>query len=265
MPRIDAQWLLADLLGRPRTWLLAHGDARLTPQAAADWPALLHRHRDGEPLAYLLGWAEFHGLRLQVGPAVLVPRPDTETLVDWALEQLSRSRPETAVSRVLDLGTGSGAIALAVKQGCPTAAVVGTDASPQALALAAENGRRLGLQVSWRQGTWWRAVAADEAYDLVLSNPPYIAEADAHLTGLRHEPRSALCAGTDGLDDLNHLIAHARPHLAPGGWLMLEHGWDQAVAVQARLREAGFIRVETRKDLAGRARCSGGCLPAALA
>ena len=255
--RRDAQTLLADLLGRNRAWLAAHGSEPLAPDAARRWHETVERCASGEPLAYVLGHEDFHGLRLAVGPAVLIPRPDTETLVDWALERLA---PDAA-AQVLDLGTGSGAIALAAKARRPKAQVSAVDLSAPALAQARDNGQRLGLEVRWLEGRWWQAVPPEARFDLVLSNPPYIAEGDPHLPALAHEPRSALVAGHDGLDDLREIIAHAPPHLLPGAWLLLEHGWDQAEAVQGLLRDRGFQEVSTRTDLGGRARCTGGRWP----
>ncbi len=262
MDRGDAQWLLAELMDQPRAWLLAHPDALLTPGQATGWQNRLLRHRHGEPLDYLLGWTEFHGLRLEVGPAVLIPRPDTETLVRWALERLADHRPGSAAPRVLDLGTGSGAIALALRQACTAAEVTATDASAAALAVAQTNGQRLGLSVTWRHGDWWDAVAGEPPYTLIVSNPPYIADTDEHLADLRHEPRAALCAGADGLDDLRRITSGAAAHLVVGGWLLLEHGWNQGDDVCRLLADAGFCEVESRRDLAGRVRCSGGRWPA---
>ena len=218
---------------------------------------LLARRAAGEPVAYLLGEKEFHGLMLRVTPDVLIPRPDTETLVEWALACLQGLPPGAAVA---DLGTGSGAIALALKQARPDAAVSAVEASPAALAVAQDNGRRLGLDVRWLAGSWWSPLAG-QRLDLVVSNPPYIADGDPHLPALAHEPASALTAGPDGLRDLRAIAAGAPGQLRPGGWLLLEHGWDQAGAVQALLREAGLTAIETRHDLAGQPRCTGGRLP----
>ena len=264
--RLDAQCLLAFALSRSRSWLLAHGDARV---AAADvgtlWP-LLQRRAAGEPLAYLVGEREFHGLKLHVNPDVLVPRSDTETLVDWAIELMAaEDRP-----LVVDLGTGSGAIALALKQACPQADVHASDNSAAALALARDNGSRLGLRVSWHLGDWWHALADSPArrFDLAVANPPYIAVGDPHLAALCHEPRVALVPSgdaADGLADLERLIRGAPRHLHPGGWLLLEHGFDQGAAVRQRLQASGFCELETRADLGGRARVTGGRSPGAAA
>lgn len=254
LDRFDAQLLLGGLLGRSRSWLLSHDDAALSPDQSTRWSDWLARRADGEPVAYLLGERGFHGLTLTVGPAVLDPRPDTETLVDWALEILAERAPG---ARVLDLGTGSGAIALAIRHARPDADVSAVDLSDAALAVARGNGARLGLPVRWLQGPWLAPVAG-EHFDLIVSNPPYIAEGDPHLPALRHEPALALTSGPDGLDAIRHLIAHAPTHLAPGGWLLLEHGFDQADAVAALLHtDGGWAGVTHRLDLGGQRRCTG--------
>ncbi len=253
--RLDAQLLLLHAIGRPlhdRAWLLAH-DTDALPEAA--WPALsqsVGRRVAGEPLAYLVGEKEFHGLTLQVDARVLVPRPDTETLVDWTLERLATSTSP----KVLDLGTGSGAIALALAHALPNATVQAVDASADALTVATANAARLGLTVRFTQADW--LVGAESGYDVIVSNPPYVAADDHHLAALRHEPIGALASGMDGLDDLRRIVQDAPPHLVEGGWLLLEHGHDQAAAVQALLTERGFAEVQSRDDLAGIARCSGG-------
>jgi len=255
LERLDAQLLLGHLLQRPRTWLLTHDDSVLPAAARARWDELVARRLDQVPLAYLTGRHEFFGLALDVTPAVLDPRPDTETLVEWALACLQDAAPPHP--RVLDLGTGSGAIALAIAHAWPAAHVHAVDLSEAALAVARRNGERLGLRVQWRLGRWFEPVA-NERFDLVVSNPPYLADDDPHLPALRHEPRQALCAGADGLDDLRHLCAGAAAHLAPGGWLLLEHGHDQGGAVATLLRQHGFAEVAHRHDLAGHVRCTGG-------
>jgi release factor glutamine methyltransferase len=253
LARLDAQLLLLHVLRRPgdRAWLVAHDQDALAPQDQAQYEALCARRAAGEPVAYLVGEKEFFGLPLRVDARVLVPRPDTETLVTWALEML-QGRP---APRVVDLGTGSGAIALAIAQARPDARVEAVDASADALAVAAANARRLGLPVAFRQADW--LAGADGAYDLIVSNPPYVAEGDPHLPALRHEPRAALVAGADGLDDIRAIVRAAPAHLRPDGWLLLEHGWDQAAAVRALLAAAGLADAGSRADLAGIARCSG--------
>lgn len=261
--RLDAQLLLAHHLGRSRTWVLAHGETAVDAPAAIDLRDALARRAAGEPLAYLTGEKAFHGLLLQVSPAVLVPRPDTETLVDWALDLLGDALADRPAPSVLDLGTGSGAIALAVKQACPRAQVHAVDCSAAALAVARGNGERLGLDVRWWLGDWWAALPDPApAFDLVLSNPPYVAAGDPHLAALRHEPALALTPpGGDGMGSIEALLADAAPHLAPGAWLLLEHGHDQPDRVRARLAAAGFTALAHRVDLGGHRRCTGGCWP----
>ncbi len=251
--RLDAQLLLAELLGQPRTWLLAHGEAALDLDRQRAFASLAARRAAGEPLAYLLSRKEFHGLDLHVDARVLVPRPETEGLVDWAGELLGRA---AAGSKLVDLGTGSGAIALALKHAHPRTRVLATDASADALAVATANAQRLGLDIDFRLGSWWAAVGA-ECFDLAVSNPPYIAGDDPHLTALRHEPVAALTPGADGLAALRVLIAGAGAHLRDGGWLLLEHGHDQAAAVRGLFAQHGFEPALTRADLAGLDRCSG--------
>lgn len=254
LERLDAQLLLLHVLGRPpqeRAWLVAHDMDAMTAGDEAAYLALCHRRAAGEPTAYLLGQKEFYGLPLRVDARVLVPRPDTETLVAWALEVL---RPLEA-PRVLDLGTGSGAIALAIKCARPDARVEAVDASADALAVAGGNAQALGLAVELRQADW---LDGADRYELIVSNPPYIPLHDPHLAALRHEPLAALASGPDGLDALRAIAEAAPAHLAPGGWLLLEHGWDQAAAVRALLAGAGFADVQSRRDLAGMERCGGG-------
>jgi len=257
--RLDAQLLLARALGVPRTWVLAHADTALDAAARARFESDCARRAGGEPLAYLLGEKEFHGLRLVVDRRVLVPRPETETLVDWALDRLAELGAAPAVA---DLGTGSGAIALAVGHARPDARLCAVDASTDALAVARANGERLGItNVEWLHGDWWSALAG-RRFDLALCNPPYVAGGDPHLAALRHEPALALTPGGDGLAALRAVVAGAPEHLAAGGWLLLEHGYDQAGPVTQLLLERGFDRVRTRSDLAGVARCTGGRLAA---
>jgi release factor glutamine methyltransferase len=259
LPRLEAQMLLLLALQRAphdRAWLLAHDSDPLSPAAQARLAELQQRRLDGEPMAYLSGEHEFYGLTLRVDARVLDPRPDTETLVDWALAQL----PQHAGLRAADLGTGSGAIALAIAQQRPDVQVSAVDASADALAVAQANGERLRLPVTWHLGDWFSPLA-EQRFELLVSNPPYIAEADPHMAALRHEPRRALTSGADGLDDLKRLVQDAPEHLQTGGWLLLEHGWDQAEAVRALLSARGFGSVQSRVDLAGIERCSGGQWP----
>lgn len=257
LDRLDAQLLLAAVLGRDRSWLMAHGDDALAPDQAAQFDTLVARRSAGEPVAYLLGRQEFHGLTLQVSPAVLVPRPDTETLVDWALELLGTELAAAGRPQVLDLGTGSGAIALAIKHRCPRAELTAVDMSADALAVAESNAQALGLSIALLPGHWWGPVAG-RRFELIVGNPPYIAGDDHHLDALRHEPRLALTPGGDGLDSLREIVVGASAHLRDGCWLLLEHGHDQAGAVRALLAAAGLQDVSTRRDLGGNDRCTGG-------
>lgn len=257
LDRLDAQLLLAHVTGRGRAWQIAHGDALLDVDEAARLQALAERRAGGEPLAYLVGRKEFRGLMLAVDARVLVPRPETELLVDWAVECLHGAGPGGA--GVVDLGTGSGAIALALKAVLPAVEVLATDASEGALSVARANAERLGLSVRFARGSWWQAVGS-RRFSLALSNPPYIAGTDRHLDALQHEPQSALTPGTTGLEALSVIVQGAPDHLLPGAWLLLEHGHDQADDVQALLARHGFGAVRTRCDLAGVPRCTGGRL-----
>jgi len=232
----------------------------MPPEASTRWQGLLLRRQAGEPVAYLLGEKEFGGLTLQVDARVLVPRPDTEVLVEWALDALPASGADTA--RLLDLGTGSGAIALTIAARRPDVQVTATDASLDALAVAQANARRLGLPVRLAHGAWLVAVAG-ERFHVIASNPPYIAAGDPHLAALTHEPATALTAGPDGLDDIRQIVTQAPAALHPGGWLLLEHGHDQAAAVRELLAARGFETVGSHTDLAGIERCSGGRWPGA--
>lgn len=254
--RLDAQLLLAHRLGQPRSWLIAHDDAELDPLAEQAFRAEVQQRAAGVPLAYLVGLREFHGLQLTVTPAVLVPRPETEHLVDWALERLAA----LTAPRVVDLGTGSGAIALALARRRPDAHVTASDRDPDALEVAGGNARRLGLELRLVCADWWAAFP-DERFDLAVCNPPYIAADDPHLQALVHEPLHALTPGGDGLPALRQIIKGAPARLQAGAWLLLEHGHDQGCGVRTLLAEAGFGDVETRRDLAGHERCSGGRWP----
>lgn len=254
LTRLEAQLLVLHAAQQPssaRAWLLTHDSDELSTQT---WQTLLLRRIAGEPLAYITGWRGFYGLELQVDPRVLDPRPDTETLVDWAL---ALALPPTA--HVLDMGTGSGAIALALATQRPSWQILATDVSAHALEVARANAQRLQLGVQFQRGAWFAALGNDTTeFDLIASNPPYIADNDVHLSALRHEPIQALTSGTDGLDALRILIAGAPKHLRPGGWLLLEHGHDQSQTVRELLQAQGFTDIQSRTDLAGIERCSGG-------
>ena len=330
LPRAEARRLLASLTGQPLTWFMAHGDDPADPDLVARFQALAERRRAGEPLAYLLGQQEFYGRPFAVSPAVLIPRADTETLVETALEQLlllrrqrhavdapgaealgarppgaealgadtpsanapgaaahalaslpartppcpgqssadaqaplskTSSRPAHPPLSLLELGTGSGIIAITLALEAPDTEVHAVERSLEALAVAQQNAKALGAaRIHWHPGSWWQALARPRRFDLIVSNPPYITAHDHHLQqgDLRFEPPQALAAGPDGLDDLRIIIGGAPTHLNPGGWLLLEHGYDQEAPVQALLRNAGFADVFTRRDLAGQPRVSGG-------
>jgi release factor glutamine methyltransferase len=251
--RLEAQLLLLNALGKShveRSWLLAHDLDELPASTQATFLALAMRRAANEPLAYLTGQIEFFGLTLNVDSRVLVPRPDTETLVEWALAVLPRD------GRLIDLGTGSGAVALAVKNARADAHVSAVDFSADALVVAQANAQRLKIDVTFSQGSWLDGVS--EKFDVIASNPPYIAAHDEHLFKLSHEPQQALVSGADGLDDIRAIIAQAPARLAPGGWLLLEHGYDQAERVRGLLAHAGLQSVQSRRDLSGTERCSGG-------
>ena len=262
LDRLDAQLLLLHALGRPdtdRAWLLAHDDDALAEPGANAFQQFVLRRAAGEPLAYIVGYKDFYGLRLKVDARVLVPRPDTETLVTWALDVLL-APGFAGQPKVLDLGTGSGAIALALAHGLQTAgrtaSVLALDASSDALSVATENARALGLEVQFLQSNWFSEVS--ERHHLIASNPPYIANADPHLTALSHEPVEALTSGSDGLADIRQIIENAPKYLESDGWLLLEHGYDQAARVRDLLIARGFGQIQSRLDLAGIERCSGG-------
>lgn len=257
--RHEAELLLLHVLGRERGWLFAHATDAVEPATEAAFAQLLQRRIQGEPVAYLLGRRGFWTLDLAVSPATLIPRPETERLVELALERLPADRP----LQVADLGTGSGAIALALASERPQAKVLATDMSAEALEVAADNARRHELvNVRFQQGSW-HATLGQERFDLIATNPPYIAADDPHLAlgDLRFEPATALASGADGLDDIRVIVAGAPAHLLTGGWLLIEHGWDQGPAIRALLEQAGFVEVSTAVDLEHRDRVSLGRLP----
>ncbi|MEW6689027.1 MAG: peptide chain release factor N(5)-glutamine methyltransferase [Pseudomonadota bacterium] len=245
----EARILLAEASGFSQASLIASDDRDLPDSILETFESLASRRKRGEPVAYILGRKEFYGLELAVNPAVLIPRPETELLVDLAIER----RPAS----VLDLGTGSGAIALALKRNLPGTKVAATEADLSALVTAQRNAARLGLDIDFRHGRWFEPVAG-ERFELLVSNPPYVAEGDPHLAELRFEPRGALLAGADGLDCIRGIVRGAPEHLLHGGWLLLEHGLGQDRAVRDLLAEQGFASITTWPDLAGIPRVSGG-------
>ena len=254
LDRLDAHLLLLYALGKlqtERAWLLANDDSALPSQAADAFHNFSQRRAAGEPLAYIIGYKEFFGLRFSVDARVLVPRPDTETLVQWALGVSS----SFASPDILELGTGSGAVAIAIAHTLKCK-VTATDFSTQALSVASDNAAKLGVDVEFLHSNWLEKVSGH--YHVIASNPPYIKSSDPHLEALTHEPLNALAAGADGLSDLRQIVQSAPNHLQPGGWLLLEHGYDQESPVRTLLVERGFRQVQSRCDLAGIARCSGG-------
>lgn len=254
--RVDAELLLLHILQRPSSWLYTHADDVLEMDVQTTYAALVDRRAAGEPLAYITGRRGFWSLDLEVTPATLIPRPETELLVEQALQRL----PVDSACDVADLGTGSGAIALAIARERPGARMVATDASADALVVAQRNAQRHGIaNVVFMQGDWL-APLAGRRFEVIVSNPPYIEAADPHLGqgDLRFEPAGALAAGADGLDDIRRIVRDARKHLQPGGWLLFEHGWNQGDAARQLLREAGYTEVFTARDLELRDRVSGG-------
>jgi release factor glutamine methyltransferase len=247
---MEAQILLMHVLDVNRAWLLAHATDAVPAQPASDFNRLVQRRIQGEPVAYILGYREFYGLKLKVTPATLIPRPDTETLVEAALQKITKPM------QILDLGTGTGAIALALAQHAKQSKVTAVDASEAALKVAEENALSLQLDNVTLLLSDWFSKLTHQTFDLIVSNPPYIESADQHLSqgDLRFEPLSALAAGEDGLADIRHIIAQAPAYLNDGGWLMLEHGYNQAPAVQQLFQAAGFKHIQTVFDLGGNPR-----------
>lgn len=248
-PRLDAEILLAHVIDRPRTHLLANPEMAPEPAAVQRFRHLVARRAEGEPIAYLTGWREFWSRRFRVTPATLIPRPETEHLIELALERV----PAGASCRIADLGTGSGAIALTLALERPSCTVVATDISAAAIAVARDNARQLGVaNVEFLCGDWCAALNGRQ-FDLIVSNPPYIGADDPHLRqgDLPHEPRLALASGGGGLEAIERIVAEAPAHLALHGWLLLEHGFDQAAAVAALLRRHGYTRIEHRADIGG--------------
>ena len=254
-PRLDAEVLMCFLLGRERSYLHAWPEKVLDERQLHDWDTLLQRRLDGEPVAYITGTREFWSLPLNVSEGVLIPRPDTERLVELALERLPAGQP----CAIADLGTGSGAIALALASERPDCRVIAVDRSADALAIARQNATRLQLAVEFRQGDWCTPLAS-EHLDMIVSNPPYIRHDDPHLAqgDVRFEPASALVSGREGLDDIRQIAEQAHWCLKDGGWLLVEHGWDQQQAVVEIFRQSGYDEIEDFADLAGQARvCAG--------
>jgi release factor glutamine methyltransferase len=273
--RIEVQCLLQTVLQVNRAWLLTHSEQLLSDEQTSRLSALYERRLNGEPIAYLLGEREFYGLTFKVTPATLIPRPETELLVELALQRCRRVAapppgthrsapcgciPQQGACRVLDLGTGSGAVALSIAHARPDAEVVAVDASATALEVAQFNAQRLNLgNVRLLHGNWFSALKG-ESFDIIVSNPPYIAAGDVHLAqgDVRFEPRDALISGTDGLDDIRRICTQAKAHLRPKGWLILEHGYDQAAQVRALLQQSGLKEIFSARDLSGIERVSGG-------
>lgn len=257
--RLDAELLLAHVLDVSRSNLIARDERELTPEEQGDFERLLGRRKAGEPLAYLTGTKEFWSLELEVTRDVLVPRPETELLVEWCL-----SFPRRRDSRILDIGTGSGAIALALAKEWPEADIVAIDVSDAALAVAKANAKRLKLDVTFVRSDLFEldpGLRGNDGVDLIVSNPPYVAAGDPHLDDLKFEPALALTSGRDGLDALRAIVRAAPALLRPGGWLLVEHGATQGAAVRELFKAAKFEAIETRRDLAGHERATGGRAP----
>lgn len=258
---LDAELLLAHVLHKSRAWLYTWPEHKLNAQQRELFNQLVQRRAQGEPVAHLIGQQAFWSITLQVTADTLIPRPETELLVEKALEQI----PQDATWRIADLGTGSGAIALALAKERPACQVFASDSSMAALKVAQENARLNQIEnVAFQHGDWLAALADDARFDMIVSNPPYIKNDDPHLQqgDVRYEPPGALQAGAEGLDDLQRIITDALPHLKPGGWLLLEHGYDQEKAVLRLLQQAGYEQIEDYPDLAGQPRIAKGLKPA---
>ena len=263
LPASEARLLLGHVMVRPAAWLIAHDDEVLDEDALLRFASLVARRKGGEPVAYLVGHREFYGREFAVSPDVLIPRPETEMLVEIPLaKEVGAGTTATGAARILDLGTGSGCIAITLALEIPSAQVSAVDASDAALRVARKNAERLGASLRLLQSDWFDGLAG-ECFDLIVANPPYVAAADPHLGAgdLRHEPRLALASGADGLDAIRRIVAAAPQHLAAGGQLWLEHGYDQADAVHGLLAAAGLRDIEQHRDVAGIVRVSGGRLP----
>lgn len=263
LPANEARLLLGHVMGKPPAWLIVHDDEVLAESELLTFASLVARRAGGEPVAYLIGHREFFGREFAVASGVLIPRPETELLVDIAIAKVGLGTTVTSAAksaaRILDLGTGSGCLAITLALEIPLAQVTAVDASAAALHIARKNAEQLGARLRLLQSDWFAALAGDR-FDLVVANPPYIADADPHLAAgdLRYEPRAALASGSDGLEAIRCIVAGAAEHLAPGGQLWLEHGYDQAVAVRELFAAAGFVGIEQIPDLAGILRVTGG-------
>ena len=255
--RVEAEILLADILEVERAWLFAHGEDLVAEPVLTRFMDHAQARQNGEPLAYVLGYRDFRSLRLGVNRHVLIPRRETEHLVEWAIECI-----DAGARRVLDLGTGSGAIALACKSERPDTMVTAVDSSAEALACAKANARSLGVQVEWRESHWFEQLGGAQ-WDLVVSNPPYISATDAHLEqgDLPAEPDSALIGGQTGLESIEHIVEQAPDYLVAGGWMLFEHGFDQADAVTTCMQDRGFQHMSSRRDWSGQPRMTGGQWP----
>jgi len=255
IPRLEAEVLLSSLLDKPRTYLVAWPEMQLSPEQADSFNSMIKRRTKHEPIAYITGCREFWSLNLEVTPDTLIPRPETETLVELALEHIPQRDP----MKIADLGTGSGAIAAAIASERPMCTILATDFSPNTLRVAERNFHRLGFKnIHTSMGEWCSALPPGEQFDIIVSNPPYVAEGDGHLAhdGLPWEPQRALRAGDDGLDELSQIIAGTPEHIASGGWLLLEHGFDQGDRVRSLLEQAGYSAIHTSQDLSGHDRVS---------
>lgn len=262
----DRQVILLHCLGQlnyNKAFLISHDHDIITQQQIDDYKALIHRCQRGEPVAYLTGYKEFYGLEFKVTPATLIPRPDTETLVQWAIDTVDAKKHQTV--NILDLGTGSGCIAISLKNALPTSQVWATDISPQALEVAKVNAAAHTVadapNIHFRLGSWFEALEPGEnqlKFDLIVSNPPYIAEYDPHLAALQYEPYSALVGGASGLSAYTQILRSAPKHLHPEGWILFEHGYNQGEEIRRLFEEFGFESIQSRNDLAGICRCTGG-------
>lgn len=264
-PRLDAELLLCHSLNRTRSYLIAHSDEIPNECSRKTFEHGLEKCINGQPIAYIIGTKSFWSLDLSVNPDVLIPRPETELLVEATLEQLSHARQSDKPPHIIDLGTGSGAIALSIASELPDTIIFATDISQASLDIAQTNARHNGLDnirfLHAQADAGWYGHVADMRFDVIVSNPPYIAENDPHLLALSHEPRHALVSGHDGLNDLRQIISHAREHLHRKGWLILEHGHDQGNAVRQMMQDHGLSRVSTQQDLAGHDRITLGQAP----